>query len=137
MNAVDRCNLIDVPPEAQRYYIHGGYLNGNADGLEGKHLRTLAPKGTLLYRAYLAGWLAGLKTKVDEQLDQIGEIMTKYYAKHLHRLRHEAQTRFDELMRALDTGGRRGTDILQVDGMQIRLAVDDFKVILTEIRKLK
>ena len=63
--------------------------------------------------------------------------MSKYYAKHLHRLRHEAQTRFDELLRALDTGGKRGTDTLMVDGMQIRLAVDDFKVILTEIRKLK
>lgn len=63
--------------------------------------------------------------------------MTRYSAKHLHRLKHQAQTRFDELLRALDTGDNRGTYIVQVDGMQIRLAVDDFKVILTEIRKLK
>lgn len=63
--------------------------------------------------------------------------MSKYYAKHLHRLRDQAQTRFDELLRALDTGGNRGPDTVLVDGMEIRLAVDDFKVILTEIRKLK
>jgi len=64
--------------------------------------------------------------------------MTRYYtAKHLHRLRHQAQTRFDELLRAMDTGGNRGTETVAIDGMQIRLSVDDFKVILTEIRKLK
>ena len=63
--------------------------------------------------------------------------MSRYSAKHLYRLRHQAQTRFDELMRATDPGNNRGTDIVQVDGVQIRLAVDDFKVILTEIRKLK
>ncbi len=63
--------------------------------------------------------------------------MNKYYAKHLHRLSHQAQTRFDDLLRALDTRGKRGTDIMTVDGMQIRLAVDDFGSILTEIRKLK
>jgi len=63
--------------------------------------------------------------------------VSNYYAKHLHRLRHQAQTRFDELLRALDAGDNRGTDTVTVDGMQIRLAVDDFKVILTEIRKLK
>ena len=63
--------------------------------------------------------------------------MSKYYAKHLNCLRYQAQTRFDELLRALDTGGNRGTDTVAVDGMQIRLAVDDFRAILTEIRKLK
>ena len=63
--------------------------------------------------------------------------MSKYYANHLYRLRHQAQTRFDELLRALDPGDNRGTDTVMVDGVKIRLAVDDFKVILTEIRKLK
>ena len=63
--------------------------------------------------------------------------MTQYYADHLYRLRHQAQTRFDELMRALDPGCYRGTNTVRVDGVKIRLAVDDFKVILTEIRKLK
>jgi len=63
--------------------------------------------------------------------------MSRYTAGHLHRLRHQAQSRFDELLRALNTGPNRGTDAVAVDGMQIRLAVDDFKVILTEIRKLK
>jgi len=63
--------------------------------------------------------------------------MSKYYAKHLKRLAGEADTRFRELMRALDTHGREGDDTIQVDGTRIRLAVDDFKTILTEIRRLK
>ena len=63
--------------------------------------------------------------------------MSKYYANHLYRLRHQAQTRCDELMRATDPGVSRGTETVMVDGVEIRLAVDDFKVILTEIRKLK
>lgn len=63
--------------------------------------------------------------------------MTKYYARHLKRLASEADTRFKELIRALDTHGARGLDIVQPDGVRVRLAVDDFKTILTEIRKLK
>jgi len=63
--------------------------------------------------------------------------MSRWYANHLHRLRHEAQTRFDRLMSALATGDKRGDDLVEVDGVQIRLAVDDFKVILTEVRKIK
>lgn len=63
--------------------------------------------------------------------------MTRYYARHLRRLANEADTRFRELMRALDTHGAEGDSIIQPDGIQVRLAVDDFKTILTEIRRLK
>ncbi len=61
----------------------------------------------------------------------------KYYAKHLRRLANEANTRFGELMRALDVRGKDNDTAIQVDGTRIRLAVDDFKTILTEIRRLK
>ena len=63
--------------------------------------------------------------------------MSKYYAYHLRRLAGEADTRFKELMRTLDTHGVDRDTTVQVDGTQIRLAVDDFKTILTEIRRLK
>ncbi len=63
--------------------------------------------------------------------------MSDYHADHLYRLRHQAQTRFDALMHATDPGVSRGPDWVAISGVEIRLAVDDFKVILTEIRKLK
>lgn len=63
--------------------------------------------------------------------------MTRYYARHLRRLANEADTRFKELMRALDTHGADDDSTLQPDGVRVRLAVDDFKSILAEIRKLK
>ena len=63
--------------------------------------------------------------------------MTRYYAKHLRRLANEADIRFRELMRALDTGRLDNDSTVQVDGTRVRLAVDDFKTILTEIRRLK
>lgn len=63
--------------------------------------------------------------------------MSKYYVKHLRRLAGEADIRFRELMRALDTHGEGRETAIKVNGTQIRLAVDDFKTILTEIRRLK
>lgn len=63
--------------------------------------------------------------------------MARYYAKHLRRLAGEADTRFRELMRALDTHGANGDTIVQPDSVRVRLAVDDFKTILAEIRRLK
>jgi len=63
--------------------------------------------------------------------------MGRYYAWHVLKLRTEAHRRFDELMRVLELGDKRGDDLLTFDGMRVRLAVDDFKNILTEIRKLK
>lgn len=63
--------------------------------------------------------------------------MTRYYARHLRRLANEADIRFRKLMQALDTGRLDNDSTVQMDGIQIRLAVDDFKTILTEIRRLK
>jgi len=63
--------------------------------------------------------------------------MSKYYAEHLIRLQGEAQRRFDGLMRAIETDDSRGDDLVIVDGVQIRMAVDDFKVLLAEVRKIK
>jgi len=65
------------------------------------------------------------------------KLMTRYYARHLKRLSNEASDRFQKLMRVLSTHGKIGGDTVEVDGIHIRLAVDDFKTILTEIRKLK
>jgi len=58
-----------------------------------------------------------------------------YMSRHLKRLTSEAHARFDYLLDALDTEGA-GEKVV-VDGAKIRLAVDDFKTILTEIRRLK
>lgn len=66
------------------------------------------------------------------------ETMSKnYYAFHLRRLADEADGRFRELMRVLDTRQAEGESLMQVDSVRVRLAVDDFKVILAEIRRLK
>ncbi|GAJ02833.1 unnamed protein product [marine sediment metagenome] len=62
---------------------------------------------------------------------------TRYYAHHLMRLTDEADSRFHELLSALDTKQLRGNDVVHIDSVRIRLAVDDFKTILTEIRRLK
>lgn len=63
--------------------------------------------------------------------------MMSYYAKHIIRLQTEAASRFERLSHALDVGGRRGEDAVAMSGIDVRLAVDDFKNILSEIRKLK
>ena len=62
---------------------------------------------------------------------------TRYYAWHILRLRTEAHTRFDRLLDVLEMGDKRGDDLMTFEGMRVRLAVDDFKNILAEIRKLK
>lgn len=62
--------------------------------------------------------------------------MARYHADHLRRLLDEADNRFRELLRALDTWDDDNT-FVTIDGVRIRLAVDDFKVILAEIRRLK
>lgn len=63
--------------------------------------------------------------------------MARHYASHLQRLASEADDRFRRLMQVLDTGRCRGTDIVVTDGCAARLAADDFKTILAEIRRLK
>lgn len=63
--------------------------------------------------------------------------MGRYYAWHILKLRMESQHRFDKLMEVIELGDSRGDDLLPFEGMRVRLAVDDFKTILAEIRKLK
>ena len=62
----------------------------------------------------------------------------RYHYSHIRNLASEARSRFDNLLHALqmcDSG--YGKDEIYIDGMTVRLAVDDFKTILAEIRKLK
>jgi hypothetical protein len=64
----------------------------------------------------------------------------KYYAASVGRLKEEARARFERLMAALTCGSSfmfRGHEVTNVNGTDVRLAVDDFKTILAEIRKLK
>ena len=61
----------------------------------------------------------------------------KYSASHIIRLHSEAAIRFERLGRALDVGHKRGSDTVSMSGIDVRMAVDDFKTILSEIRKLK
>ncbi len=61
----------------------------------------------------------------------------RYTAAYVHKLNTEALRRYEELQRVLDTHHKQGDDLVVMDGMRVRLAVDDFKAILTEIRKLK
>lgn len=64
----------------------------------------------------------------------------KYQRRHIQRLRDELVLRFDELMRGLYVPNDMGvptTDTIDIDGMRVRLAVDDFKAVLSEVRRLK
>jgi hypothetical protein len=64
---------------------------------------------------------------------------TYYFQAHVERLRGEIKDRYERLMAALD--GRpivlRGKDCLDLNGSKVRVAVDDFKTILGEVRRLK
>lgn len=59
----------------------------------------------------------------------------KYQAKHIHKLQAEAVDRFERLQHALPYP--IDNKLVTVNGRDIRLAVDDFKSILAEIRRLK
>lgn len=64
----------------------------------------------------------------------------KYQRRHIQRLRDEMAIRHDELQRALYIPNDMGvptTDTIDIDGMRVRLAVDDFKAVLSEVRRLK
>ena len=63
-----------------------------------------------------------------------------WYKSHLDKLTNEAIERFQRLMDAMkphSTTSRNGKEAVVVHGSNIRIAVDDFKTILAEIRKLK
>lgn len=61
----------------------------------------------------------------------------RYHANHIRRLRDEAQTRCNTLLTILNVPLAFEDNYITVDGSRIRIAVDDFKSILTEIRRLK
>ncbi len=66
--------------------------------------------------------------------------MARYRIKHLERLQALARERFDALMAALKVQREpdsRFDEYSAVDGCSVRLAVEDFKTILDEIKKLK
>jgi len=63
-----------------------------------------------------------------------------YKRQYLRRLANELSIRYEELQRVLhetDRGIIPMTDDVEMDGLDIRLAVDDFKTILSEVRRLK
>lgn len=62
----------------------------------------------------------------------------RYQYNHIRNLANEARSRFDHLLYALQMRDNDWSrDAVNIDGLAIRLAVDDFKVILAEIRRLK
>ncbi len=70
----------------------------------------------------------------------LGDSM-QYRLGHLRKLADEAHYRFGRLIDALNITpaalGGRGDDAVQINAVDVRLAVDSFKAILTEIRRLK
>jgi len=62
-----------------------------------------------------------------------------YQIGHIRRLQRELEARYRNLLYKFPTGTdyARNDEIVSVDGMEMRLAVDDFKAILAEIRRLK
>lgn len=58
-----------------------------------------------------------------------------YNANHIRKLRSETTTRFEALQRILHVPHNDKTVLM--NARDVRLAVDDFKNILTEIRRLK
>ena len=63
-----------------------------------------------------------------------------YFTSHIDKLKGEASERFARLMDSLkpqSTVTRDGRPVANFNGSDIRVAVDDFKTILAEIRKIK
>lgn len=59
----------------------------------------------------------------------------KYNAEHILKLRSEVAARCDQLLSALHVPP--SVDTIMLNACDIRLAVDDFKSILAEIKRLK
>lgn len=58
-----------------------------------------------------------------------------YTARHIRKLQSKAGACFEQLQRAFPAPS--GDDTVSINGAEVRMAVDDFKVILDEIRRLK
>ena len=68
--------------------------------------------------------------------------MGNYYHSHVRRLTQEARKRFDRLVEVLTPHAAihhpvNDKEVISINGCDVRLAVDDFKTILAEIRRLK
>lgn len=68
--------------------------------------------------------------------------MSNYHHSHILRLQYEARERFNRLMKVLTPHAAihhpdNDREIVNVNGREVRLAADDFKTILAEIRRLK
>jgi hypothetical protein len=65
--------------------------------------------------------------------------VTKYRDDHILRLRRELSTRAERLVGSLSGPplAFRGSSVVEINPVDVRIAVDDFKVILSEIRRLK
>jgi len=68
--------------------------------------------------------------------------MGEYYHSHILRLQQEARQRFDRLMATLTPHAavhhpHNDKEIVNINGCGVRFAVDDFKTVLLEIRRLK
>jgi len=61
----------------------------------------------------------------------------KHRANHVRRLRNEAQVRCNRLLDALNVPPAWSGDWIEIDPSRTRMAVDDFKSVLSEIRRLK
>jgi len=64
----------------------------------------------------------------------------RYNVSHIKELTEQAHARFGRLLNALQSEEvlvYRGKDTMMVCTSDIRIAVDDFKTILSEIRRLK
>lgn len=60
----------------------------------------------------------------------------RYSEEYMRRLQQEVACRYKRLMATLEVS-EDNVKYVRVDGFATRLAVDDFKNILSEIRKLK
>ena len=65
--------------------------------------------------------------------------MSKYLRTYVLQLKQETHNRFRQLIESLEGKVERfkGAECLNLNGSKIRIAVDDFKTILSEIRRLK
>jgi hypothetical protein len=64
-----------------------------------------------------------------------------YQLNYVEALKTEARVRYDVLMQALqcteESRLMNGKKATRIDGLQVRLAVEGFKAVLAEIKKLK
>lgn len=65
------------------------------------------------------------------------KIFMRYKANHIRRLHDEVIARQLHLLSVLNVPITYSGDFISIDGSEVRMAVDDFKCVLSEIRRLK